>query len=276
MKKFLLNAVICSSIIVASTGPASAHEMFLKANDYTLAPNTNSFLQLFTGTFDKSANSVGRDRMNDVSFVHNGTTTHPSNDQWFDSNNISFLNIKTAEAGTYVAGVSTNAATITLSIEDFTGYLKHDGILDTLKDFEKNNTLKQVRERYSKHVRTIFQVGDTRTDDYKKNLGYPIEILVNENPTDLNVNDDLGFQVLFEGKPIASQLVYVSYEGFHGHDTSGGHLNAYKLRTDANGRATFKIQKPGNWYISLIHMEKITDPDADYQSDWGTVTFQVK
>lgn len=276
MKKFLLSAIVCGSVIAATSGLATAHEMFIKADNYNMAPNTSGIMKLFNGTFDESTNSIDRDRMNDVSFVHHGKTSHPADSKWFDSNNISFLNIKTAEAGTYVTGVSTKARIINMSPKDFAGYLKHDGILDTLADFEKNNTLKEVRERYSKHVRAIFQVGDTRTDDYKQKLGYPVEVMVDKNPADLKVNDDFGFQVLYNGEPVSGQMVYVSFEGFHGHDASGGHLNAYKLRTDENGKANFKIQKSGNWYISLIHMKKINDPKADYQSDWATVTFAVK
>ena len=64
-------------------------------------------------------------------------------------------------------------------------------------------------------------------------------------------------------------------EGFHSHDASGAHLKFHTLRTDADGRATFLISQKGVWYISLIHMVETDDPDADYESNWATMTFEV-
>lgn len=75
---------------------------------------------------------------------------------------------------------------------------------------------------------------------------------------------------------MANQLVRASYEGFHGYDASGGHINSHQLRTDKDGRATFLLSNKAAWYISLIHMERIKDPEADHESNWATVTFTVK
>ncbi|NJO12854.1 MAG: DUF4198 domain-containing protein [Gammaproteobacteria bacterium] len=172
-------------------------------------------------------------------------------------------------------GVSTQPKILTLSAADFIEYLRHDGVLDTLAAFEKEKGVKQVRERYSKHVRTIVQVGDRRTADFARPLGYPVEIILDQNPYELKFGRELSFRVLRSGKPVANQLVRASYEGFHGHDASGGHINSYQMRTDQEGRARFLLNNKAAWYITLIHMEKISDPAADYESNWATVTFTV-
>lgn len=78
------------------------------------------------------------------------------------------------------------------------------------------------------------------------------------------------------GEPVADQIVRASCEGFHAHDASGGHINSYTLRTDKDGRARFLLSNKALWYISLIHMQKIDDTEADYESNWATITFQVK
>ena len=191
-----------------------------------------------------------------------------------DAENISFLDIETAAPGTYLAGVSTRQNMITLSAADFASYLKHDGILDTLTAFEKTGSTSEVRERYSKHVRMIFQVGEKRSEDFSRALGYPVEILLQDNPYALTVGDSLGFQITYEGKPIGNQLVYASYQGFTGGDETAA--QAITVRSDEKGLASFEIKAKGIWYISLIHMKKIDDPDADYQSDWATVTFEIR
>ena len=274
MKKAFFRMALLGFLVVMTWKAGSAHEMFLKAEDYFLAPDTSIVLKLLNGTFDESLNAIDVERMQDVSLVFNGQKIHPPLSAWYDAENISFLDIETASPGTYVAGVSTRQNMITLSAADFTSYLKHDGILDTLTEFEKTGSTSDVRERYSKHVRMIFQVGEKRSEDYSRALGYPVEILLQDNPYNLAVGDTLGFRITYEGKPIGNQLVYASYQDFYGSDEAAAH--AITVRTDEKGLANFVIEAKGIWYISLIHMKKIDDPDADYQSDWATVTFEIR
>jgi uncharacterized GH25 family protein len=267
---------------VAAFGMSAAtlgHETFLKA-DRSMAPagSGEQVVRLINGTFDKSENSISRDRMQNVSIVANGKVSNPPASAWSDDEKktLSTLKYTAGGPGTYVIAVSTKPKILTMSPEDFIDYLKHDGVIDTLKVFEKENKLKQVRERYSKHVRTIVQVGDKKTDDYAKPLGYPVEILLDQNPYDLKFGNHVSFRVLYQGKPLANQVVRASYEGFHGHDDSGGHINAHELRTDKDGRASFLLSNKALWYISLIYMQKINDTEADYESNWATATFQIR
>lgn len=272
-KASVLVAALAALTVVT---PATAHEMFLRPQAAFQAVDSEQVVRLVNGTFDKSENAISRDRMADVRIIAGNAVTKPAAADWSDDATTSFLKYRTGKAGTYVIGVSTRPKVIVLSPADFIAYLKHDGVLDTLAAFEKDNKPTQVRERYSKHVRTIVQVGDTRTADYATPLGHPVEILLEQNPYELKFGKDVSFRVLFRGKPVANQLVRASYEGFHGHDASGGHINSYQLRTDKDGRATFLLNNKATWYISLIHMQMITDPEADYESNWATVTFTVK
>lgn len=278
MKK--INCVTGIAILAGllAAGSASAHEMFLKGKNLFVAPNSDQFIWLVNGTFDKSENSIDRSRMASVNIIANGKVSKPSADSWSDDEKKTYstLSYKTGAPGTYVIGVSTKPNALSLSREDFIAYLKHDGVLDTLASFEKQSKLKTVRERYSKHVRTIVQVGDKRTDDFAKPLGYPVEIMLDSNPYSLRFGDKVSFRVLYKGKPVANQIVRASYEGFHGHDAGGGHVNAHELRTDADGRAQFILTNKAVWYISLIHMQKVAGGDVDYESNWATLTFQVK
>ena len=273
IKQTALYALVMA--VAVASAPAMAHEMFLKPENSRQDPGSAQTVQLINGTLDKSENGVTRDRMADVSIVAGGQVTKPHPSDWRDDENSSYLDYSSGEAGTQVIGVSTKARILAMSPDEFIAYLKHDGVPDTLTMFEANNTLAEVRERYSKHVRTIVQVGEEKSDAYATKLGYPVEIILDQNPYDLRFGDDIGFQVLYDGKPVANQLVRSSYEGFHGHDESGGHITSFEMRTDENGRASFLLNNKALWYISLIHMQKIDDPDADYESNWATITFRV-
>jgi uncharacterized GH25 family protein len=264
--------------LVLSSGSASAHELFLKAENAVASPGTQQVVKLLNGSFDKSENAVSRDRMRDVSVIANGKTMHPSHSAWSDdeSKTTSTLKYEASAAGTYVIGVSTKPKLLTLPAKEWADYLRHDGVPDTLAVFEKQNTLANVRERYSKHVRAIVQVGDKKTTDYATALGYPVEILLERNPYEMKLGQAISFRVLFDDKPVANQYVKVSYEGHHGHDSAGNHAAAHQLRTDKEGRASFVIDKKAVWYVSLIHMQQVKDPEADYESNWATVTFGVR
>lgn len=59
-------AVIVIATVLA-TIPALAHEMFLKAKEYAVTPNSDQVVRVINGTFVKSENSISRDRIANVS-----------------------------------------------------------------------------------------------------------------------------------------------------------------------------------------------------------------
>ena len=85
-----------------------------------------------------------------------------------------------------------------------------------------------------------------------------------------------GDTVLAEGKPVAGQLVYASYAGFHSHDDSGSHREAATLRSDEKGVVPVEISRSGRWYLRLIRMLPSGDEGVDYESNWATLTFEVR
>lgn len=273
-----LKATICvaAAVVLVGITPATAHELFLKASSYFPDAKSEQVIRLVNGTFNKSENSIDRSRMKNVTIIGGGKKTNPTAESWYDESNTSFLKYQTGTSGTYVVGVSTKPKELTTSREDFIAYLEHDGILDTLKDFTATSKLTKVTERYSKHVRAITQVGSDRTRDYTQELGYPVEIVLEKNPYDVRFGADMPFRVLFRGQPAANQLVRASYEGFHGHDSTGAHISSVEMRTDQDGRASFLLSNKAVWYLTLIHMQKVDEAGVDYESNWATVTFQVK
>ncbi|WP_020571479.1 DUF4198 domain-containing protein [Neolewinella persica] len=210
--------------VLAAVALFSSHDMYLKLDSFFLQPNTAANIQLFNGTFDKSENAIARNRMIDVSLVGNGTRTKVDTTQWSDQDNVTILSFTTGDPGTWVAGVSTRARDFGMEAQAFNDYLKHDGVLDMLKSREENGLLDEaVVERYSKHVKTIFQVGSTRTDDWQTALDYPIEFVPISNPYDLHAGDMLKVKLLWQGQPLAGQLVYVdSDQTDHGHSHDHG------------------------------------------------------
>ncbi|MGH9932605.1 MAG: DUF4198 domain-containing protein, partial [Pyrinomonadaceae bacterium] len=183
----------------------------------------------------------------------------------------SVMEIQTGDSGTYLVGISTKPREIALKAADFNEYLKEDGLPDILAARKKSNELgKDARERYSKHVRAVFQVGDKLTDDYKRPLKYPAEIIPQQNPYSLKVGQTIPVLCLLEGKPLVNQFVMAGWE------SNDGKLQSIRARTDTKGVARFKLARPGRWFVKLIHMEPISEAGLNYESKWATLTFEIK
>ena len=280
-----LATVAVLTVVVATA--VRAHTMFLKLDSFFLEPNSTGSVALLNGDFDLSENVIDRDRMLDVSVVGPGGVVHPPESAWTDSAvfhwspdsvDTSILTFETGAAGTYMIGVSTAARVFTLTAEEFNEYLVHDGIVDAIVQREAaGRTNEEATERYSKHVKALVQVGGARSGEWSHELGYPVEFIPLQNPYALAAGDELQVRFLRAGQPVGNQLVYASYDGHHGHDAAGEHVEAVTTRTNEDGVATIPLTGAGRWYVRTIHMvETTTEPDVDYESNWATLTFEVR
>ncbi len=286
MRKHRKTIIALAGLMAVVVGTLRAHDMFLKLASFYLEPNATATVALMNGTFDESENVITRDRIVDASVVGPSGVSHPPTSAWRDtaahhwspdSTDTALLSFETGEAGTYVIGVSTAARVFTLSAEDFNGYLEHDGVLDVLETRKEQGRLgEEATERYSKHVKAVVQVGDRRSGEFAHALGYPAEFVPLQNPYELGVGDALEVRFLRAGAPVANQLVYASHEGYHGHDDEGGHIEAVKTRTNGQGVARIPISHAGKWYVRAIHMVEPDEPDVDYESNWATLTFEIR
>lgn len=229
-----------------------SHIMYLKLDTYFLEPNTIATIQLFNGTFDKSENVIDRDRMTNVSLLGNGDTIKVNESQWSEINNVTLLNFQTGDSGTWVAGVSTAPSSIEMDAEAFNTYLEHEGILDMLELRRNNDSLgnSAAVEKYSKHVKTIFQVGDKKTKDWEKALGYPIEFIPLTNPYELKTGDSLQVKLLLYDEPLVNQLVYADYKGSsdahshgEGEDKDGEHGHSHDEKSEAEHNHAAETEK---------------------------------
>ncbi len=254
----------------------SAHDLFIKMNAYFLQPGDTVELRLFNGTFDRSENTIARDRFADARITGPDGLRKPDTLAWFDRDATTVLRDRAGSPGTYLASVSIRPRMIELSAEDFNQYLRHDGVLDVLADREEKGLLNRpAREQYAKHVKALYQVGEPRTEHYAAVRGYPVEFVPMTNPYSLTTGDELEVQLLRNGAPLPRQLVYAGYAGHHAHNDKGEHTEAIQTRTDARGRARIKLSRKGEWYLRTIHMVESRQPGVDYESNWATLTFAV-
>ncbi len=263
---------------IICTGVLSAHDTFLKFESYHLKPQSQVSVSLMNGTIEESENSVSVDRFRDVRIVGPAEQIQrPNNSKWQLTDKLSKLAFVTGAPGTYVAGVSIKPRNLKMSADAFDQYLQHSGVADVFKERQTNkSSKKEVVEKYSKHVKAIFQVGENHSDSYEQAFDYPIEIIPLQNPGSLRLGDRMSVKINIRGKPVSNQLVYASYLGHHKHDEADQHIEAVQTRTNNRGEADIKIVQKGLWYIRLIHMVASNETGIDYESNWATLTFEIK
>ena len=263
--------LVVAASLVLLTPFLVGHDLFIKFDDYFLAPDTEVRIPILNGTFAVSENSIVPDRVVDIVLAQTLQTDHLDIGSWDATGDTTFLTLQTGEAGTYLLGVSTEPNLIELAAASFNEYLEHDGIPDVLAARRAEGELERdVVERYSKHVKAVFQVGELRSAGWDRALGFPAEVVPLSNPYELSPGDVLAVRCLVYGKPVANQLVIAGGAyGEEGIDERDG-------RTDATGIVRFTVESPGKWYVKFIHMEKTAEEAIDYESNWATLSFQVR
>ncbi len=259
-------------LLLVLTTLLSSHELFLKTDSYFLKEKQAAQVYLFNGTFDNSENAITTDRITGTRIVGTDYDYDPVERDYNIEGNVTYLSFTTGASGTYVAGISTLPRMIELEAPDFHEYLEHEGLDKVISEREEQGISDQLaREKYSKHVKALLQVGSIKSDHYKMELGYPIEFIPLENPYILKVGDKMRFRLLLGGKPLKDQGVHISSRP-DGPDPFADEVGS---QTDENGEFSFEITEAGHWYVATVHMVQSQEEDIDYESNWATLTFEI-
>ncbi len=174
--------------------------------------------------------------------------------------------------GSYLIAMERNQSYITLDAQKFTDYLKEEGLKDIIEQRMKSGeSLIEGRERYSRYLKSLVQVGDRRDDTYKQELGFRLEIIPINNPSLIKLGDTLVVRVFLEGKPLAGAHI----EALCRYENKG--MGRFLSTTSTDGTAGFKIVQSGVWAIRLVHMRRCSNcSDADWESFWASYSFGVR
>ena len=264
MKKLILTVVV-----VGFYAFAQAHEFWLQPRKYRLAVGEELKFNFKVGeNFDGEDWDLKKHKVEKLELHTSAKATDLK--KLVKADGRDRVSLKMMEEGTQLIAMQSNYAFIELEGEKFNAYLKEDGLEDIHELRTKNNTLdKPAKEFYGRFVKLLVQVGNKKTDSYKKKIGTPVEIIPLQNPYALKSGDYLECKILFNGKPLIEQMVKVWYKI----NTTTFLQNMY---TEKDGTVKFPLSSTGPWMVSTVKMIESQMPGADYQSMWSSLVFEVE
>ncbi len=266
-RKTIILTLILAIIISSST--LFAHEFWLMPNKFKVKIKEQIALTFY----------VGEDFMGELWKRKKDKTlklTHFTGQKQIDLTELSIksdtndIPLKFDNEGTHVLALETKNSFIALEANKFNDYLKDDGIDNIYALREKKGELnKPSKEFYRRCAKTLIQVGAKSGNTFKKNTGMPLEIIPMQNPYFSKIGDKMTVKVLFEGKPLSDKMIVTWNK------TATTKTRQQKLRTNSNGLMTFSLDQKGQWMVSTVHMIPVeNNPEGDYQSYWGNLTFE--
>jgi hypothetical protein len=260
------------ALLLSAAAPLTAHDLFFRPIAFHVEAGSSVTIPVLNGTFSRSENAVARDRLADLALVGPGGRKAIDPAAWTDAEPSSAVRVSLDEPGTYVVGAAIKPRLLELPGADFAAYLKEEGIDHVLRDRqEKGRTGAPARERYAKYVKTVLQSGDQASDSFGAVFGHEAEIVLLENPCQRKAGETLLVKALVKGRPLAGYTVFAGGR----HPGGDERLAQQRLTTDADGIARVSLTAEGIWYVKLVHMEAVAEPDVDYESRWATISFAV-
>ncbi|MDQ6622008.1 MAG: DUF4198 domain-containing protein [Verrucomicrobiota bacterium] len=174
-----------------------------------------------------------------------------------------------AESGVAAFWIKLPPRAIELKTDEVKEYLDEVSAPAALqKQWSEMKEPKRWRESYTKHPKTFVRVGDSTSDQsWKEPVGMFLEIVPEGDPTALRAGEDFSVRVLKDGAPFAD---------FALNAVSAGDKRGETRKTDGAGRVTFQLSKAGPWLFRGTDIRKSTLPDADWESDFVTLTVEAK
>jgi hypothetical protein len=157
------------------------------------------------------------------------------------------------------------ARTADMKADEFTDYLKEESLTHVIEARAKAGETEKVgREKYGMYLKSIVLAGKPN-DGYKRVVGLPIEIVPEKDPAQIKSGGSLPVRVLFKGAPAKDLQIFAASTGKPAKNIG---------KTDKNGKISVPVSS-GPWRLHTILMERVTLPDADWESFWATLTFEI-
>ena len=171
--------------------------------------------------------------------------------------------------GTYLAGYQSIFNTTGIDSDTFVRYLEKEGLEHARKQFlNRDQKPASTTERFKRHAKVLWQTGQSfERDDSQLVIGYDLELVPRQNPYQLAPGSKLDLRLLYLGQPAADIMVAAF--------SKSAPDQVQTVRSDAQGRVSFVLDRPGPWLIKAVRIERLQDQQQEWESHWASLTFSL-
>jgi len=260
--------VVLTTVLLLSAFVISAHDTWLLPRRIAVAPGTVVWMDLTSGmAFPKLETSINPNRIDTARCRLNGKTLEI--DQRTSKPNSLALGLMLPESGIATCSVELKPRRLELTPKQVDEYFAEIDAPQWVRDtWKEMKSPKRWREIYVKHSKSFVRVGNAENEQsWSKPVGMSLELVPEKDPTSLRVGDAFPLQVLKDGVPLSDFTVGI---------VRAGNVDIGFRTTGADGRVSFPITKAGKWLLRGTQLRKSSKPDADWESDFTTLTIEVR
>lgn len=244
-----------------------ANEFWLEPQQYIFSRGEEINIRFKAGERFEGENWKGsKEQINNLHFYY-ADVDDDLNDGLNDAPGDS-LQFSLFEEGTAMVTCNSFNSFIELDAQKFNDYLQEDGLTAAIDYRNKQNETDSAgREYYQRSAKTIIQVGNKKTEVYKKQTSLPLDIIPLSHPYTIGNNQLMKLKFLFNGEPLANKKIKTRHKLLN-------QVTDSTFISDEKGEISFPIETTGEWMVSCVHMTHISnDSKAQWQSYWGSLTW---
>ena len=267
----ILLAMVLVMMLGCIAWPAGAHDTWLQPRRVSVLPGTIAQIDLTSG--DKFAafdTAIKADRIDVARARLNGKTIDIA--QRAPEKKSIELRVALSDPGVAALWISLTPKSLELNQKQVRHYLDEiDAPALLAQAWYVGKASKPWREVYTKHAKTFVLVGKhgrPKADrSWSEPVGLALEIVPEKDPTALRAGDEFPVRVLKNGAPLPDFSLGIVREG---------KTNRAFKKTDAAGRAVFKLARSGKWLLRGTELRSSNKPATDWESDFTTLSFEVR
>ncbi|GAC1352361.1 MAG: DUF4198 domain-containing protein [Polyangiales bacterium] len=261
-------AGVCAFLIFSFERAALSHDYWLMPDPMVVPRGANVKVQLLVGDDFVVQSERGFERANTTRWVH----VHGEKIDDLVPSTVEgarpLTTLRLTDDGGHLLALDRGYARITLPADRFNKYLLEEK-LDWARAARREHGEENIpgRERYTRYVKSLIQVGDKHDAVFRQSLEQTLEIIPLLDPTRVEPSTRLPVSVIFRGAPLPNVHLFA-------HARSAEGTEEVEAVTDMNGIAQVPLPKRGVFLLHLVHMVRCQGcNDADWESFWASYSF---
>ncbi|MBI1343845.1 MAG: DUF4198 domain-containing protein [Terrimonas sp.] len=245
----------------------SSHEFWLQPDKFIYQRGDDITIRFYVGENFKGENWKGNNsKVSSLKLYYSGVSDNLAPQvsvQEGDS-----IQFRIYDEGNALIAYNSTNSFIELPAAEFNNYLEEDGLSEALAYRQaEGETDRAGREWYQRCSKTLLQIGGINNSSYRTPTQLPLDIIPLQNPYTIKENDSLKIKILFRKAPLANTKVHIW-------NRKDGSTQKTAMMTDDKGELAFPVTLNGAWMVSTVKMIHLQDdPQADWQSFWGSFTW---